>query len=65
MDEQIRTLQKNGEFRFPGLSRSESKQAAEELARAAMRYDRKHGIRCRYGIAQDAFGYYFAVTLQD
>ena len=65
MNEKIRALQKNGEYRFEGLSREESKKAAEELARAAMRYDRKYGIRCKYGIARDAFGYYYAVTMQD
>lgn len=65
MNEKIRILQKNGEYRFEGLTREESKKAAEELTRAAMWHDRKHSIRIRYGIARDAFDYYYAVTIQD
>jgi len=63
MNEEIRTLQKNGEFHFPKLNREESRKAAGELARLAMQYDRKHGIPCRYGIARDAFGYYYTVAV--
>ena len=61
--EAIRSLQKNGEYRFEGLGREESRRAATELARAAMREDRKHGISSSFGIARDAFGYYFAAQI--
>ncbi len=61
MKEKIRRLQKDGEYRFEGLSREESRKAAEELAQAAMREDRRYGIRSSFGIARDAFGYYYAV----
>ena len=61
--EAIRRLQKDGEYRFPGLTRGESKKAAEVLAEAAMKEDRKHGIQSSFGIARDAFGYYFAVQI--
>ena len=40
----IRRLQKDGEYRFSGLSREESKAAATELANAAMSDDRRNGI---------------------
>lgn len=56
----IRRLQKDGEYRFQGLSREESKKAATELAKATMKQDRKYGIESNYGIARDVFGYYFA-----
>lgn len=59
----IRRLQKDGEFRFEGLTRAESKTAATELAKAAMADDRKHGIESSFGIARDAFGYYFAAQI--
>ena len=59
----IRRLQKDGEYRFSGLSREESKAAATELAIAAMRDDRKNGIESGFGIARDAFGYYFAAQI--
>lgn len=56
----IRRLQKDGKYRFQGLSREESKKAAMELARAAMAEDKKYGINSSFGISKDAFGYYFA-----
>ena len=59
----IRRLQKDGEYRFSGLSREESKAAATELANAAMSDDRRNGIESSFGIARDAFGYYFAVQI--
>ena len=59
----IRRLQKDGEYRFSELSREESKAAATELAIAAMRDDRKNGIESGFGIARDAFGYYFAAQI--
>lgn len=65
MKEAIRRLQKDGECRFEGLSREESRKAATELARAAMRDDRKNGIESSFGIARDAFGYYFAAQIND
>lgn len=63
--DEIRTLQKNGEFRFSGLTREESRTAATALARAAMKEDRKYGIESKFGIARDAFGYYFAAQIND
>ena len=60
MKDKIRRLQKDGEYRFIGLSRSESKKAASELSRAAMDDDRRNGISSRFGIARDAFGYYYS-----
>ena len=59
----IRRLQKDGEYRFSGLSREESKAAAAELANAAMNDDRRNGIESSFGIARDAFGYYFAAQI--
>ena len=59
----IRRLQKDGEYSFPGLTRSESKKAAVILAEAAMSEDRKRGIQSNYGIARDAFGYYYAAQI--
>ena len=59
----IRRLQKDGEYRFSGLSREESKAAATELANAAMNDDRRNGIESSFGIARDAFGYYFAAQI--
>lgn len=61
--EAIRRLQKDGEFRFEGLGREESRKAAESLARAAMKEDRKYGIESSFGIARDAFGYYYAAQI--
>ena len=61
--EAIRNPQKNGEYRFEGLSREESRKAATRLARAAMEDDRKNGIESSFGIARDAFGYYFAAQI--
>ena len=61
--EAIRRLQKDGEYRFSGLSREESRAAAEELARAAIKDDRRNGIESRFGIAKDAFGYCFAAQI--
>ena len=59
----IRRLQKDGEYKFSGLSREESKAAATELANAAMNDDRRNGIESSFGIARDAFGYYFAAQI--
>ena len=59
----IRRLQKDGEYRFSGLSREESKAAATELANAAMSDDRRNRIESSFGIARDAFGYYFAAQI--
>lgn len=61
----IRRLQKDGEYRFEGLSREESRKAATELARAAMKEDRRNGIESNFGIARDAFGFYFAAQTND
>ena len=61
--EAVRNLQKNGEYRFEGLGREESRRAATELAKAAMREDRKNGIESSFGIARDAFGHYFAAQI--
>lgn len=63
MSEEIRSLQKNGEYRFEGFSREESRKAATALANAAMQEDRKYGIKSNFGIARDAFGYYFAAQI--
>ncbi len=61
MKEKIRRLQKEGEYHFEGLSREESRSAAKELAEAAMRQDRRYGIVSSFGVARDAFGYYYAI----
>lgn len=63
MSEEIRSLQKNGEYRFEGFSREESRKAATDLAKAAMQEDRKYGIESNFGIARDAFGYYFVAQI--
>lgn len=63
MKEQIRRLQKDGEYRFSGLTREESKQAAIRLSRAAMTDDHRHGIESQFGIARDAFGYYYSKVI--
>lgn len=63
MKDKIRRLQKDGEYHFEGLSPNESRKAAEELAQATMMEDRKNGVESCFGIARDAFGYYFAVQL--
>ncbi len=63
MKEAVRRLQKDGEYRFEGLGREESRRAATELAKAAMREDRKYGIESSFGIARDVFGYYFAAQI--
>lgn len=63
MKEAVRRLQKDGEYRFEGLGREESRKAATELAKAAMKEDRKYGIESSFGIARDAFGYYFAAQI--
>ena len=63
MKDKIRRLQKDGEYRFIGLSRSESKKAVTELSKAAMEDDRRNGTECRFGIARDAFGYYYSKVL--
>ena len=56
MKEAIRRLQKDGEYRFEGLGREESRKEATTLAKAAMKEDRKNGIQSSFGIARDAFG---------
>lgn len=63
--EQIRFLQKNGEYRFPNGTRKETKEAATRLARAATKEDQANGIDCKYGIQMDAFGYYYTVVIAD
>lgn len=63
MSEQIRELQKNGIYKFQGMSREESRKAALKLAGAAFMEDRKNGIECQYGTARDVFGYYAAVVI--
>ena len=63
MKDKIRRLQKDGEYRFIGLSRSESKKAATELSKAAMEDDRRNGTESRFGIERDAFGYYYSKAL--
>lgn len=63
MKEAARRLQKDGEYRFEGLGREESRRAAATLARAAMKEDRKNGIQSSFGIARDAFGYYCCCSL--
>ena len=63
MKEAVRRLQKDGEYRFDGLGREESRRAAIKLAKAAMEDDKKNGIRSSFGIARDAFGYYFAAQI--
>ena len=65
MKEAIRRLQKDGEYGFEGLGREESRKEATTLAKAAMKEDRKNGIQSSFGIARDAFGYYFAVQIND
>ena len=63
MREAIRRLQKDGRFYFEGMTREESRKAATDLARAATRDERKNGNESQYGIARDAFGYYFAAVI--
>ena len=63
MKDKIRRLQKDGQFKFEGLTREESRKLAENLATTARRDDLKNGIDCKYGIARDAFGYYSAVVI--
>ena len=62
-EEEIRRLQKDGEYRFPGLTKGQSKIAATALSEAAMNEDRRRGIQSRFGIVRDAFGYYYAVQI--
>ena len=62
-EEAIRRLQKDGEYRFPGLTREQSKKAATDLAKATMNEDRKNGIHSNFGIARDAFGFYYAAQI--
>lgn len=62
-NEAIRYLQKNGEYHFEGLDRNESRAVAAKLSNAAMDYDRKYGIESSFGIARDAFGYYFSAQI--
>lgn len=63
-NESIYRLQKDGEYLFEGLTKEESRKAAEQLARAAMKEDRKNGIESRFGIARNAFGYYYAKAME-
>lgn len=63
MKDKIRRLQKDGEYRFQGISREETKQAAVQLSIAAMNDDRANGIDSKFGIAQDAFGYYYSKAI--
>ena len=63
MKDKIRRLQQDGEPRFSGMSRAESKQAATELSTAAMEDDRRNGIESRFGIARDAIAYYYSKAL--
>ena len=63
MEDEIRRLQKDGEYHFCGLSREKSRIAAGELAKAAMLTDQKKGVQSKFGIARDAFGYYFAIQI--
>ena len=65
MKEAIRRIQKDGEYRYEGLGREESRKEATTLAKAAMKEDRKNGIQSSFGIARDAFGYYFAAQIND
>lgn len=65
MKEAIRRLQKDGAYHFEGLTREESRKAATELAKAAMKDDRKNGIDSKFGICRDAFGYYFSVAINE
>ena len=59
----IRRLQKDGKFKFEGLTREQTRMAAMKLAAAAMADDRQHGVDADliYGASRDVFGYYFAV----
>lgn len=59
----IRALQKNGEYKFEGMTREESRRAAVQLSKQAMAEDERNGIRSAFGIRRDAFGYYSAVSL--
>ena len=63
MKDEIRRLQKEGEFKFEGLTREESRTEATKLAKAARKDDLKNGIDCQYGISRNAFGYYSAVVI--
>ena len=65
LNEQIRTLQKTGEYSFEGMTREESRQVATTLAKKAKAFDRKYGVKCNYGISRNAFGYYKAVVIND
>lgn len=64
-EEMIRRLKKDGRYDFPeSLTRSESKTAAINLAKAATKDDRKNGITdSQFGIGINAFGYYFAAEI--
>lgn len=53
----IRRLQKDGSFKFEGVTREESRTLAAKLASAATD---EYGA---YGIARDAFGYYIAACI--
>lgn len=65
MKEKIRRLQKDGIYKFDGLSREESKKHAIKLARETMKEDKKWGIESNFGIARDVFGYYMAIQIND
>lgn len=63
--DKIRRLQKDGIFRFEGLTKEESRKAAARLAEKATAEDRKNGINCKFGIVRDVFGYYYAAQIND
>ena len=65
MKEQIRRLQKDGIYKFEGLSKEESRKQAIKLAKEAMKEDQKWKIKSKFGIARNAFGYYMAVQIND
>ena len=62
-DEMVRKLQKEGEYKFEGLTREQTRHASMKLAGYAMADDMLYGSTdgLVYGAARDAFGYYYAV----
>lgn len=61
--EMVHRLQKDGEFKFDGLTREQTRMAAMKLAGYAIADDRQHGVDAGliYGAGRDVFGFYFAV----
>ena len=61
--EMFRKLQKDGEFKFEGLTREQTRQASMKLVGYAMADDMLHSFTdgLVYGAARDVFGYYYAV----